>query len=206
MSLIPCGQTLPARIGQVERVVAHVCVAHVCVDSSRRRASAMPGAVFLSVFSGLQPDSADMAHAPPEIFPAAHPGPARVSRASGISRWRALRQARRNGSGAGSILTRAEHPQHANVTSGLVTAGVGDDLVKRAIAAGAGQFAHTRMLADRIEARVLPQPPKIGTDRHQPSPSRGPRAGLCQPAPGGIKVIARPRGVDQPSRHPFDQR
>lgn len=52
------------RIRQIKRVIADICV-----DSCRRHTFAIPGGIFLSVINGLQSDSADVTHAPPEIFP-----------------------------------------------------------------------------------------------------------------------------------------
>jgi hypothetical protein len=54
-------------------------------------------------------------------------------------------------------LARAEHPQHQYVAGGLVTAGVGENLIERSVTTVAGQLAHARMLANRIEARPLLQ-------------------------------------------------
>ena len=53
-----------ARVREVQRIILHVCV-----DSSSRRAFAIPRGIFLSMFSDLWSDFADVAHGLAAIFP-----------------------------------------------------------------------------------------------------------------------------------------
>jgi len=50
----------------------------------------------------------------------------------------------------GAGLAGTKHAQHPHVAGGVVAAGVGDYAIQRPIAAVAGQFAHTGMLADGV--------------------------------------------------------
>src|SRR5580658_1942926 len=112
---------------------------------------------------------------------------------------------RPRGSERAAVLAGAIDPQPDYVAGGLVTAGVGDDLVERPVASLAGQFAHAGMLANRPEARMLAQTFDAVPDRGQPPPSPRSRPGLGQPDCRFLKVGERLGCIYQFTVHPERQ-
>ena len=98
-------------------------------------------------------------------------------------------------------LAGAEHSQHPYVARGLIATGVRMNAIQRPISALAGQLAHTRVVADRVEARVLLQPLDRGPDRAKPADCRQPRPRLGLPAADRVEVGECLAGIDQPSWH-----
>ena len=52
-----------------------------------------------------------------------------------------------------------------------------------------------------LNSASLLEPPDVSADCRQLAPRRRSRAGLSQPAPGGVQVVKRLLGVAEPSRH-----
>ncbi len=82
-----------------------------------------------------------------------------------------------------AALAGAEHPQHQHVAPSFVAPGVGGHSIQRPVAARAGQFAHSRMPANRIETRGWWRRPSIAA---QIAANRRRAAG---PEPGCISQL-----------------
>lgn len=138
----------------------------ICVDSPARREFVAPWSISPGVFKVLWPNRADEAQASPANFPLTRIlGRGRSAGQAGSAAKKVL------ASELAAILAGTEHPQHPHVAGGLVVARIGVDTVQHPIAAGTGQFTYTRMIADRPEARMLPEPLDVGADRRQRAPS-----------------------------------
>jgi len=74
-----------------------------------------------------------------------------------------------NGSKITPRLARAKHPQHQDVASSFVVAGIGADFVQSTVAAVAGSFPHAWMLPSRIDARAVAQSVYRRPDRREPA-------------------------------------